>query len=275
MLYFPFSEATPVFHLAFDRTAPSASQNSKANMAPTSMQSNEQGYPPKTALDAPEWNIPASYIKENRTLQQICNLSVTGAVDVVFRRSSTPMFFVAGEIAEAVASVKTHYTGDSLIIEREGSTFNVSGGSVTINGSGNFVVNGTLKSTTTVITQGKVIVGIGSPDAPSISLQGSGNVGLNDLKQQALQVRITGSGNVTASGTATSLAVDIAGSGDVDARELITTDAILSIAGSGDIAAFVRSSVRARVFGSGDIVVLGNPQQRDHSVSGTGLVKFR
>jgi len=91
-----------------------------------------------------------------------------------------------------------------------------------------------------------VIVGIGLPQAPSISLQGSGDIALIDLKQHALEVNIKGSGNVTASGTATSLDVDIAGSGDVDARELITTDARLSIAGSGDIEAFVRFFVRAR-----------------------------
>lgn len=272
---------------AFDRTAPSASQNEKANMTPSYMQSREQGNPPKTALDDPEWNVPASYITENRPLQQISKLAVNGAVDVVFRRSSTPTFYVAGETAEAVASVKTHYEGDRLIIEREGSTFNFSGGSVTINGSGNVVVNGTRvgsaqqghaadsKSTTTVISQGKVIVGLGLPEAPSISLQGSGDIGLIDLKQHALAVSIKGSGNVTASGTATSLSVDVAGSGDVDARDLITTNASLSIAGSGDIEAFVRSSVHARVAGSGDIVVLGNPQQRDHSVAGSGKVKFR
>ena len=43
----------------------------------------------------------------------------------------------------------------------------------------------------------------------------------------------------------------------------------------GDIEAFIRSEVRARVAGSGDILVRGNPPHRDHSVAGSGKIKFR
>jgi hypothetical protein len=42
-----------------------------------------------------------------------------------------------------------------------------------------------------------------------------------------------------------------------------------------DIEAFIRSEVRARVAGSGDILVRGNPPHRDHSVAGSGKIKFR
>jgi hypothetical protein len=56
----------------------------------------------------------------------------------------------------------------------------------------------------------------------------------------------------------------------VDASELIADRASLSVAGSGDIEAFIRSEVRARLVGSGDILVWGNPPHRDHSVAGSG-----
>lgn len=69
--------------------------------------------------------------------------------------------------------------------------------------------------------------------------------------------------------------VEIAGSGDVDASELIADRASLSVAGSGDIEAFIRSEERARVAGSGGILVRGNPPLRDHSVAGSGKIKFR
>jgi hypothetical protein len=71
------------------------------------------------------------------------------------------------------------------------------------------------------------------------------------------------------------LDVEIAGSGDVVASELIADRAHLWIAGSGDIEAFVRSEVNARVAGSGDILVLGNPPSRDSQVAGAGKIKFR
>ncbi len=47
------------------------------------------------------------------------------------------------------------------------------------------------------------------------------------------------------------------------------------VAGSGDIEAIICSEVRARVAGSGDILVRGDPPHRDHSVAGSGKIKFR
>jgi len=55
----------------------------------------------------------------------------------------------------------------------------------------------------------------------------------------------------------------------------VALSASLAVAGSGDIDAYVSRSVRARVAGSGDIVVRGNPSDRDHSVAGSGDIKFK
>ncbi|MHC8338490.1 GIN domain-containing protein [Pseudomonas sp. HLT2-19-2] len=43
----------------------------------------------------------------------------------------------------------------------------------------------------------------------------------------------------------------------------------------GTIDAYVSNSVKARVAGSGDIVIRGNPPIRDHSVAGSGDIKFK
>lgn len=116
------------------------------------------------------------------------------------------------------------------------------------------IVNG--KPMGASISQGKVVVGVALPEAPAVKIKGSGDVTLLDLRQAGLEV-------------------EIAGSGDVDASELIADRASLSVAGSGDIEAFIRSEVRARVAGPGDILVRGNPPYRDHSVAGSGKIKFR
>ena len=113
------------------------------------------------------------------------------------------------------------------------------------------------------------------PESPAGKIKGSGDVTLLDLRQDALDLEIQGSGDITVSGEVTRLHVQVAGSGDVDASELIAESADLSVAGSGDIEAFVRSDVRARVAGSGDIVVRGNPPRRDDRVAGSGKIKFR
>lgn len=69
--------------------------------------------------------------------------------------------------------------------------------------------------------------------------------------------------------------MSIAGSGAVDASDFIANRGHLSIAGSGDIRAYVSQAVTARVAGSGDIVVRGNPPQRSKKIAGSGSVKFK
>lgn len=224
------------------------------------------------------WERIDNYVKEERPLQSLRKIVVKGAIDVVFRRSDNSMLVVAGETADAVASIKTYINGGKLVIEREGMTISFGNSRMTFHGSvGSFVmgdiVNG--KPMGTSISQGKVVVGITLPEAPAIKIKGSGDVTLLDLRQDGLELEIEGSGDITAHGQVAHLDVEIAGSGDVDASELVADHASLSIAGSGDIEAFVRTEVRARVAGSGDIVVRGNPSRRDHSVAGSGKIKFR
>jgi len=230
------------------------------------------------------WDRAENYIKEDRPIQPTRKIIVKGSVDVVFRRFDQPQLVVAGETAEAVAAVKTYYKGDKLVIEQEGINLSMSVNrghyTVQMNFHGSIgqvsmgdIVNG--QSVGTSVSRGRAIVGIALPEAPGISIKGSGEVSLLELHQAGLEVEIQGSGDITAFGQVGHLDVEIAGSGDVDASELVADRASLSIAGSGDIEAFVRNEVHARVAGSGDIVVRGNPARRDHSVAGSGKIKFR
>ncbi|WP_459203467.1 GIN domain-containing protein (plasmid) [Ralstonia pseudosolanacearum] len=226
------------------------------------------------------WAHAESYIKEERSLQAIRKIVVKGSVDVVFRRLDTPTLVVAGETADAVASVKTDYKGDKLVIEREGMSISLSSSVMVFHGSVGPVVmgdivNGKPMGAAVSFCQPRVRVGIALPESPSIKIKGPSDVILLDLLQAGLDLEIEGSGDITALGQVVSLDVQIAGSGDVDASELIADRASLSVTGSGDIEAFVRSEVRARVTGSGDILVRGNPSQRNHSVTGSGKIKFK
>lgn len=232
------------------------------------------------------WDRAEHYIKEERPLQPTRKIVVKGAVDVVFRRFDSPQLVVAGETAEAVASVKTYYKGDKLVIEQESASISIQSSGVHVNVSGGQVAMGDIINkggsfhfgsghSCTSLNTGRVIVGVALPEVRTIAIKGSGDVTLLDLHQAGIDLEIQGSGDIAVFGQVGMLAVKIAGSGDVDASELIADRADLSIAGSGDIEAFVRTEVRARVAGSGDIVVRGNPARRDHSAAGAGKVKFR
>lgn len=221
-----------------------------------------------------------SSVTEQRPLQPIRKIVIKGSVDVVFKRHDQRMLAVSGETAEAVASVKTYYKGDKLVIEREGVAISFNNGRVAFYGSvgqvimGN-IVNGQPVGQCLSFSQARVVVGISMPEAPAVKVKGSGEMNMLDLRQDELDIEIEGSGDVIACGQVAYLNAQITGSGRVDAGELDTDRASLSITGSGDMEAFVHAEVKARVTGSGSIVVRGNPLRRNDNVAGSGKIKFR
>lgn len=222
------------------------------------------------------WERAANYEKEGRPIRPVSKIVVKGAVDVVFFRSSSAHLVVAGENQEAIRNIKTRFEADKLVIEQDGGY----GVNIHVSGSGNIFVGGTINvggrhGGVNMQFKGQSIVGIALPEAPSIRIKGSGDVTLYDIQQAVLDLGIQGSGDITAFGRVDLLDAEVAGSGDVDTSELVATSAKLSVVGSGDIDAYVRDSVKARVAGSGDIVVRGNPPTRDHSVAGSGDIKFK
>lgn len=221
-----------------------------------------------------EWR---GYAHEARTMQPVRKIVVKGAVDLYFRRYETPHLVVAGESEEALRGIKTIFKGDKLVVESEGVGFlqiNSGCGSISIasvSAGSSILINGHRIE----VGGGRVVVCVALPELPALKIKGSGDVSLVDLRQAGLEIEIDGSGDVSADGQVEHLEVSIDGSGDVDARDLIAQRGRLNITGSGDIAAHVCQEVVARIAGSGDIVVRGNPETRSKQVTGSGSVRFK
>jgi hypothetical protein len=94
---------------------------------------------------------------------------------------------------------------------------------------------------------------MGSAGSLKVRVAGSGDVGAGDVRG-ALDVNIAGSGSARVRSVNGPLEVSIAGSGDVDIGGGQATTMKVSVAGSGDVA-FNGSadSLKARIAGSGDI----------------------
>ena len=226
--------------------------------------------------------------RESRPMQAIKELRIRGSADV-FVKCGEPSMTV---IAEKPDDVITETRGGVLTISQKpmvmvgaGSgciQIGSVGGSVTISGRRGAtqvqVFNGNVGS---VIVGGMVMCGqrvtveITLPNLPVASIEGSGDLSLEDLHQDEIELEITGSGSIRASGEVIRLHAAISGSGDVKAKELVAAIAELRVSGSGDIKAQATQSLSARVSGSGDIKVWGNPDKRDTRVSGSGDIKFK
>jgi hypothetical protein len=119
---------------------------------------------------------------------------------------------------------------------------------------------------------GALEIELSGPALRDLTLNGSGKLVLEHLRQDALTVAIHGSGTVRASGSVDSLKLDIMGSGDALLEQLAARSSRIFIAGSGsaDIAPIDEADIF--IAGSGDVRLHTHPKHLDSKVAGSGQV---
>ena len=108
-------------------------------------------------------------------------------------------------------------------------------------------------------------------EALEVSVTGSGDVVL-DLTSTTIDAKITGSGDMTLSGTVKDLEVKLSGSGDFKGSALKAENTQAYVSGSGDAEVYASNNLKARVNGSGNIDYSGNPKTNDTKVLGSGSI---
>jgi hypothetical protein len=104
-----------------------------------------------------------------------------------------------------------------------------------------------------------VVVEASVPKLTAITASGSGDIDASDIDADAFQVRSDGSADITLAGTASSLAVDLDGSGDADLAELQAREAHVTLGGSGDADVRADQALDVVLDGSGDVRYHGDP----------------
>lgn len=104
------------------------------------------------------------------------------------------------------------------------------------------------------------------------SVSGSGGVKLTALSTADMAVGLSGSGWVAASGAAHSLHLSISGSGSADMRGLALDDVDAGLSGSGSATVAPKTSAVVWVSGSGSIRLLTEPAHLTTHRSGSGSV---
>ncbi|HQR20963.1 MAG TPA: head GIN domain-containing protein [Burkholderiaceae bacterium] len=106
----------------------------------------------------------------------------------------------------------------------------------------------------------------------AVAIAGSSDVKFESMDVDVLGVSIGGSGNFAATGRAADQGYSIAGSGDVNAIDLVGQTVKVRIAGSGDARVHATQRLDASVAGSGDVIYRGDPVIRK-SIAGSGEVR--
>ncbi len=114
-----------------------------------------------------------------------------------------------------------------------------------------------------------------APNVTAFALESSGHLTLRNYDQDTLEIDISGSGEVEATGRARALELDISGSGDADLSGLALVDADVAIAGSGEATLAPTGVADITVSGSGDVDLLTRPATLNQRLSGSGNVSVR
>lgn len=101
---------------------------------------------------------------------------------------------------------------------------------------------------------------------------GSGNIAIGTLGVEAADLMLSGTGELSAKGSARQLKIDLTGSGDVNAPDLKAASATVSVLGTGNVHASVDGPAQVSVTGTGD-VDLGSAARCTTTNTGTGEVR--
>ena len=126
---------------------------------------------------------------------------------------------------------------------------------VSLAGSGSVLTNDQIKS-----------------DQIEAEISGSGEMNL-DIDVNRVNAKVNGSASLKIIGTATDLEIKVIGSGVFDGGSLISQNVEANVTGSGEALVVAKSSIKARVYGSGDIEYLGTPSTSDNKVIGCGDIE--
>ncbi len=113
---------------------------------------------------------------------------------------------------------------------------------------------------------------ITAPSVRRFEVSGSSDLSVSNFDQPSLAVDISGSADVTVTGRTDALDLSISGSGDAYLDDLKTTDATVNVAGSGTAQIAPTGKASITISGSGDVDLSTRPAQLVTNVSGSGSI---
>jgi Putative auto-transporter adhesin, head GIN domain len=122
------------------------------------------------------------------------------------------------------------------------------------------------------IRKGRLLVEVAAPRVEAIGITGSADVFADALNEDALDIRVSGAGDITAEGRTDRLTVDVSGSGDADLADLRAGEARVDLSGAGDADVRAADRLDADVSGAGDLAYRGDPALTQH-VTGSGDIE--
>ncbi|WP_181304819.1 head GIN domain-containing protein [Rufibacter sp. XAAS-G3-1] len=209
--------------------------------------------------------------EETRTVAPFKKIGLAYPANVILRKGDTQSVKVEGD-AEQLDQLITEVEDGKLTIKRKNRQYSNDGSSnnkrvniyitvpqvegLSVSGSGKIRSEDTFKS-----------------NSLDLAVSGSGNIQLT-ANAENVTSRISGSGSIELKGQGKQTTVAVSGSGAMRGYDFTTSDAQVSISGSGSCEITATNRLKSSISGSGRVLYAGSPSV-DSRVSGSGSVKKR
>lgn len=191
-----------------------------------------------------------STITETRNIAAISSVQLEGSAEVEIIQGNVQAVTVSG-YENLVPIFVTQVNNGNLVLRFEDPYYNVRRNNIKV---------------TLVV-----------PDLVALRSNGSGQISVsNFLNKTSFNASVNGSGNITVNNSSfNKMVLDVNGSGNIRAYGCTAGDMEAEIHGSGNIEITCLNRISARIYGSGNIDYRGNPVATDVQISGSGRVRKR
>lgn len=123
--------------------------------------------------------------------------------------------------------------------------------------------------------QGKLEIIVSTPDLKRFVFAGAGEADLANVKNERLELVLSGAGDLTASGETKEADVTLSGAGSVDAKNLHAVNAKVDSTGVGSVDVYATGKLDAKASGIGEINYYGSPKTVNKQAGGIGEINER
>lgn len=132
-----------------------------------------------------------------------------------------------------------------------------------------------IRSTETYSPKDKLEIVISAPDLKKFVFAGAGEANLANIKNDKIEIVLSGAGSVNASGETREADITLSGAGSVDAKNLHAVDAKVNSTGVGSVDIYATGQLDASAVGVGEINYYGKPKSVNKKAVGIGSINER
>lgn len=186
-------------------------------------------------------------VTTNRNIPEVSNISFGGSYKVIIQNGSSPEVSLKGD-QNILPLINTHVEGNELKITTDHHSLNPSQ---------------------------QIVINITVPHLEQVDASGSNEISLEKIKTNYLEIHVSGSNRLTATGTARTFRLNGSGSCRVNAQNLIADVVDVSMSGSSHSVVYASKGLKTNLSGSGKLIVYGHPEHTDLHTSGSASVTMK